>query len=74
MMTTNAKYEVKNGKLLINDEAIPLRTGIVYVALARAGWRGYEGPLERELVDKVLQLDRRISLLALAQELRTSAA
>jgi len=74
MMTMNAKYEVKNGKLLVNDEAIPLRTGIVYVALARAGWKGYEGPLDRDMVDRVLQLDRRISLLALARELQTSAA
>jgi hypothetical protein len=74
MTTMNAKYEVKNGKLLVNDEAIPLRAGIIYVALARAGWRGYEGRLDRDLVDKMLKLDQRISLLALARELATSAA
>jgi len=74
MMTTNAKYEVKNGRLLVNDEAIPLRTGVIYVALARAGWKGYEGPLDRDMVDRVLKLDRRVSILALEREIQTSAA
>jgi hypothetical protein len=74
MTTMNANYEVKGGKLLVNGEAIPLRMGVIYVALARAGWKGFEGPLSRELVDKVLALDRRISLLALAREIQISAA
>jgi hypothetical protein len=74
MPTMEASYEVKGGRLLVNHEAIPLRVGVVAVALARAGWKGYEGPLSRELVDRVLTLDQRISILALAKEIETSAA
>ena len=74
MVAMNANYEVKGGKLIVNGEAIPLRTGIVYVALARAGWKGYEGPLGNDLVDRMLKLDRRISLLALAREIENPAA
>jgi hypothetical protein len=74
MTTMNANYEVKSGKLLVNGEAIPLRKGVVGVALARAGWKGLDGPLSRELVDQVLRLDQRISVLALAREIGTSAA
>ena len=36
MINEEATYEVKNGKLVVNGESIPLRKGIVYAALARA--------------------------------------
>lgn len=71
MMDTRARYEVKDGKLIVNSESIPLRKGIVYAALARAGWNGYEGPLPSELVETMLRLDRRVSLMALARESQT---
>jgi hypothetical protein len=74
MKTNDARYEVKEGRLFVNSEAVPLRKGIVYVALARAGWYGVEGPVSRELFEKVLDADRRISIYALAQELESSAA
>jgi hypothetical protein len=73
MINPNASYEVKNGRLLINREAIPLRKGIVYVALARAGWTGHEGPLTPDVVESMLRLDRRISLMALAREAQSAA-
>lgn len=74
MMTNeDARYEVQNGKLLVNGEAIPLRKGIVYAALARAGWNGHEGPLPVKLVADMLQLDRRVSLMALAAESESAA-
>jgi hypothetical protein len=73
MINPNASYEVKGGKLLVNSEPIPLRKGIVYVALARAGWDGHEGPLTPGLVESVLRLDRRVSLLALAAEINSAA-
>jgi len=74
MMNPEASYEVKGGKLFVNREAVPLRKGIVYAALARAGWNGYEGPVSRELFAKVLDADRRISIYALGLELASSAA
>ena len=74
MTTNDARYEVKNGRLLVNSEAVPLRKGIVYAALARAGWDGHDGLVSRELFEKVLDADRRISIFALGRELETSAA
>lgn len=73
-MKTDVRYEVKEGKLLINGEILPLRKGIVYVALARAGWNGDEGPVSREFFEKVLDADRRLSIYALGRELEASAA
>ena len=73
MINHEASYEVKDGRLLVNGEAIPLRKGIVYVALARAGWNGHEGPLPVRLVADMLRMDRRVSLLALARETQPAA-
>jgi hypothetical protein len=72
-MNPDARYEVKDGRLYVNDEAIPLRKGIVYAALARAGWNGHEGPLPLQLVADMLRLDRRVSLMALAAETGSAA-
>ena len=74
MRTNDARYEVKEGRLFVNSEAVPLRKGIVYVALARAGWNGHEGPVTRELFDKILDADRRISIFDLGREIENSAA
>jgi hypothetical protein len=72
MHDLKANYEVKDGVLYVNDEAIPLRKGIVYAALARAGWNGHEGPLPLKLVADMLAMDRRVSLLALAAEVHAA--
>jgi hypothetical protein len=68
MVNHEAAYEVREGKLIVNGEAVPLRKGIVYAALARAGWNGHEGPLPLKLVADMLRLDRRVSMMALARE------
>ncbi len=73
MINQEATYEVRDGKLIVNGEAIPLRKGIVYVALARAGWNGHEGPLPLKLVTDMLRMDRRVSLMALAAEVQNAA-
>lgn len=70
---TDARYEVRDGKLFVNDEAVPLRKGIVYAALAKAGWTGHEGLLPVQLVADMLRLDRRVSLMALARETTPAA-
>jgi hypothetical protein len=69
----DARYEVKDGKLFVNDEAVPLRKGIVYAALAKAGWNGHEGPLPLKLVADMLRLDRRVSMMAFARETNPAA-
>jgi hypothetical protein len=68
MMNEDARYEVKDGILYVNGDAVPLRKGIVYAALARAGWNGHEGELPIRLVADMLRMDRRVSLMALARE------
>lgn len=73
MINHEASYEVREGKLLVNGEAVPLRKGIVYAALARAGWNGHEGPLPLTLVADMLRLDRRVSMMALAAEVDSAA-
>jgi len=73
MTNEDASYEVKDGQLLVNGEVIPLRKGIVYAALARAGWNGHEGPLPVRLVADMLRMDRRVSILALAREVGPAA-
>jgi hypothetical protein len=73
VINEDARYEVKDGKLFVNDEAVPLRKGIVYAALARAGWNGHEGPLPLKLVADMLQLDRRVSLMALSARTEPAA-
>lgn len=72
MHDNDARYEVKDGVLYVNDEAIPLRKGIVYAALARAGWNGHEGELPIKIVGDMLRMDRRVSLLALAAEVHAA--
>ncbi len=61
----NRTYEVKDGRLLVNGEPVPLRRGQVSVALLRAGWKGVDGPLPPEIVRKIVEFDRRSALLAL---------
>jgi hypothetical protein len=73
MVNSNARYEVRDGKLFVNSEPIPLRKGIVYVALARAGWNGHEGLLTTDVVESMLRLDQRVSLMALAREVQSAA-
>jgi hypothetical protein len=73
MEPNDARYEVRDGKLLVDGETVPLRKGIVYAALARAGWNGHEGPLPLKLVADMLRLDRRVSIMALATEIDPAA-
>lgn len=73
MMTNDeTRYEVKDGVLYVNGDSIPLRKGIVYAALVRAGWNGHEGELPLSLVADMLRMDRRVSLLALAAEVHSN--
>jgi hypothetical protein len=45
--------------------AVPIPKGHLYLALARAGWRGEDGPLSVDLIRRLRLLDRRLSVLYL---------
>lgn len=62
MRTPDDPVEVKQGTLLVNREAVPLRKGIIYAALARAGWDGTEGPVGRDFFERLLRADPRLSI------------
>lgn len=68
-MSRTAVYEVKNGALQVNGEIVPLRKGVLYTALVRAGWSGYEGIIPTPIAERMMQLDRRISLLLLSKKI-----
>lgn len=57
-------FEVKNGLLSVDGRVIPLRRGMVMVALLKAGWKGVEGILPLDLVRRAFQLDLRLATLA----------
>lgn len=60
---TGATVELKEGRLIIDGTLIPLSKGSIFLALLKAGWRGAEGLLSAELVDRILVIDPRIGAL-----------
>jgi len=62
MMNPDAGVEVRDGRLWVDRDPVPLRRGLVTAALARAGWHGEEGPVNGEFFEKLLVADRRISI------------
>jgi hypothetical protein len=73
MINQNAHYEINGGNLLVNGDPVPLRKGMVYVTLARAGWDGHEGLLPPKIVESMFELDQRISLMALSLKAQPGA-
>jgi hypothetical protein len=59
-------YEVNRGELKVNGAAIPLRRGLILLALARAGWRGADGILTEEFARRLVMADPRIGIAGLA--------
>lgn len=64
MMNSNDPVEVKDGRILVDHHPLPLRKGLVTAALARAGWKGGDGPIGEELFRRLLAVDRRIGIYA----------
>jgi hypothetical protein len=56
--------EVRNGLLKLNGQTLPLRKGIILLALARAGWAGGEGDLSGDLFRGLLRADPRVAFAA----------
>jgi len=59
-------YEVNRGELRVNGAALPLRRGLILLALVRAGWRGTDGVLSEEFARRLALADPRIEIAALA--------
>jgi hypothetical protein len=52
--------EVTQGRLKVNGVPIPLGRGLVFLALAKAGWTGADGMLSEDLTRKLLRAEPRI--------------
>jgi hypothetical protein len=66
-------FEIIRGGLYGNGHPVDVPKGLLYLALARAGWKGEDGPLSLELVRRLRLIDRRLSVLYLRPR-RESAA
>lgn len=53
--------EVRQGELRINGLPLPLRKGIILLALAKAGWTGTDGVLTDDLMRRLFLADPRIA-------------
>lgn len=67
------RYEIVKGGLLRDGEPVPIPKGLLFLLLARAGWKGEDGLLSPDFVRRFRQLDPRLSLLYLRSD-RESAA
>ena len=58
-------YEILRGGLHRDGQALDVPKGLLYLALARAGWKGEDGPLSLDMIRRLRLLDRRLSALYL---------
>jgi hypothetical protein len=66
-------YEIIRGGLHQDGRSLEVPRGLLYLALARAGWRGEDGPLSLEMIRRLRLLDRRLSALYLPPERENAA-
>ena len=67
------RYEIVNGVLHRDGRPIPVPKGLLYLALARAGWKGEDGPLSADFVRRLRGLDPRLAHLYLPLDLDAAA-
>ena len=72
-MPQNSGYEILRGGLHHAGRPVEIPKGLLYLALARAGWRGEDGPLSLDLVRRLRLADPRLSLLYLRPGLDSAA-
>jgi len=72
-MPQDSGYEILRGGLHHDGRPIAIPKGFLYMALARAGWTGKEGPLSVDLVRRLRLVDPRLAILYL-RPARDSAA
>jgi hypothetical protein len=61
-------YDILEGVLRCHAIPVFVPKGLLYVALARAGWRGVDGPLSLDMVRRLRLADPRLSHLYLRPE------
>ena len=61
------QYEVKEGRLYIDELPLPLGRGLVILALLKAGWNGVDGVLPLEVIARLPIVDPRVSLFTRPQ-------
>jgi hypothetical protein len=71
--TDHSGYEIVRGGLRCDGDPVLVPKGLLYLALARAGWRGKDGPLSAEFVQRLRGLDPRLAHLFIPPD-RDSAA
>jgi hypothetical protein len=59
------RLEIIDGALWVNGRASDIPRGLLFVLLARAGWRGEEGPIPPEMALRLRSLDPRFRFLYL---------
>lgn len=59
------KFEIIDGDLQIDGRPSGIPKGLLFVVLARAGWKGADGPVSLELIVRLRALDPRLRFLYL---------
>jgi hypothetical protein len=66
-------YEILRGGLHFGGRPVDVPRGLLYVQLARAGWKGEDGPLSLDFVRRLRLLDPRMSLFYLRPDREAAA-
>jgi hypothetical protein len=67
------RFEILDGRLLIDGRPSSIPKGHLYVLLARAGWNGVEGPVSSDLILRLRAIDPRFRFLYLHPDLDAAA-
>jgi hypothetical protein len=67
------RYEIVSGVLRRDGRPIPVPKGMLYLALARAGWKGEDGLLSADFIRRLRSLDPRLAHLYLPLDLDAAA-
>ena len=72
--SSRAGYEIVHGELHRNGRSLEIPKGLLYLALARTGWKGEDGPVSAELIGRLRLVDPRLAVLYLRPDLDSEAA
>jgi hypothetical protein len=67
------RFEILQGRLWIDGRLSAIPKGLLYVLLARAGWKGEEGPVSLEMILRLRALDPRFRFLYLPPQADAAA-
>ena len=67
------KLEIVDGNLHIDGRTSGIPKGLLFVLLARAGWKGEDGPIPLEMIVRLRALDPRFRFLYLPPDSEAAA-